>query len=117
LEKAGEIGNFNVVADKTPVFLKKLTYLIENMKPEKTSSAAPASSEDMLYLKDKLYELRAACSTYNIRVAETVLNDLKQKKWPQETDDAINEIQVSLLRGEFKKVLSIVEEILNTPNK
>jgi CheY-like chemotaxis protein/nitrogen-specific signal transduction histidine kinase/HPt (histidine-containing phosphotransfer) domain-containing protein len=114
LEKAGETGNFGAVIDKTPEFIKELKSLIEKINRKETNSAAPASSEDMLYLKDKLYEFRAASSTYSIRVAETVLNELKQKKWPQEIDDALNEIQVSLLRGEFKRVVSIAEKILNT---
>jgi CheY-like chemotaxis protein/two-component sensor histidine kinase len=116
LEKAGETRNFGIVADKTPVFIKKLKTLIEKLNQKKTSNAAPASHDDILYLKEKLYEFRTACETLNIITAETVLKDLKQKTWPQEIDVAINEISEDLLSGEFKKVVSIAEKISNMTN-
>jgi signal transduction histidine kinase/DNA-binding NarL/FixJ family response regulator/HPt (histidine-containing phosphotransfer) domain-containing protein len=111
LEKAGEEHNFDIIADKTPVFIEKLKSLIVKLKPDETGGDAPASREDMCYLKEKLNELKEACNTFNTGIAETVLNDLKQKTWPHAINDAINEISVTFLRGEFKKVVSVAERI------
>jgi signal transduction histidine kinase/CheY-like chemotaxis protein len=116
LEKAGQTRKLNVVIDKTPAFIKKLEALIAKFKPKEVRGAAPVSREDRLYLKEKLHELRTACETFNIRAAETVLTDLKQKTWPQEIVEAINEISVNLLRGEFKKVVSMAGKFTNTPD-
>jgi HPt (histidine-containing phosphotransfer) domain-containing protein len=116
LEKAGEERNFDVVVDKTPVFIENLKSLIGKLKPKEKNNTIPVSRNDMLYLKEKLSELKAACEVFNIRTAEMVLNDLKQKAWAHEADDAINEISVYLLRSEFKKAISIAERIINKPN-
>jgi PAS domain S-box-containing protein len=111
LEKAGVAGDSGVVAGETPAFIHKLKVLIEKIKPKYVSGAVEISRDDMLYLKEKLSGLRAACETFNIRAAEAVLSGLEQKTWPPEIDDAIVEISVGLLRGEFKEVILIAERI------
>jgi CheY-like chemotaxis protein len=116
LEKAGKARNFSVITDKTPVFIKKLAALVAKHKPKETGSAAPASREDMLYLKEKLHAFSTACKDFNIKPAKTALADLKQKTWPQEISDAIHDISVSLLRGDFEKAVSAAENIANTPD-
>jgi CheY-like chemotaxis protein len=121
LENAGKTGNSGFMTDETPLFIGKLKSLIHKLKQAETAqtavhdSAALASGGDMLYLKEKLIEFTAACEAYNIRAAETFLNDLKQKAWPQEIDDAMKEISVNILRGEFENAVSVAERILNTP--
>jgi CheY-like chemotaxis protein len=114
LEKAGETRNIDVIFDETPALLENLKALIVKLKPKEKSFADEVSSDDMLYLKEKLYELGTAGETFNIRAAETVLVDLEQRTWPREIGEALNEISVSLLRGEFKKVVSIAKKITNT---
>jgi HPt (histidine-containing phosphotransfer) domain-containing protein len=111
LEKAGRTRNLDAVIDKTPAFIRKLESLIEKLKPKETGEAAPASRDDLLDLKEKLREFRTACRAFNKKAAESVLADLKLKTWPQEINDALNEISVGLLRGEYKKVLSMAEKI------
>jgi PAS domain S-box-containing protein len=116
LEKAGEARNIGVMADETPALIENLKTLIAKFKPQETFSVGEASPEEMLFLKEKLYELRTACETFNIRAAETVLTDLKQKTWPRVIDEDINEISLSLLRGEFKKVVSLAGKTANSLN-
>jgi CheY-like chemotaxis protein len=116
LENAGETPDFSIIADKIPVFIEKLKSLIEKLKPQETGGAAPASYDDMLCLKEKLSEFSTACETFNIRTVKAVLNDLKQKTWPQEITNDINEISVSVVHGDFKKAVSVAERILNTPD-
>jgi signal transduction histidine kinase/ABC-type amino acid transport substrate-binding protein/DNA-binding NarL/FixJ family response regulator len=111
LEKAGEARDFDVVLGETPALLENLKALIAKLKPQEKSLAGEVSREDRLYLKEKLYELGTACETFNIRAAETVLLDLGQRSWPGEIDEALNEISLSLLRGEFKKAVSLAKKI------
>jgi CheY-like chemotaxis protein len=116
LEKAGRARNLDVIIDKTPALIKKLEAVIVKYTPKETGSAGEISADDMLCLKEKLHEFKTACNTFNIRRAKAVLADLKQKTWPQETGDAIHEISVNLLRGDFEKAVSVAEKITNTLN-
>jgi CheY-like chemotaxis protein len=111
LEKAGRTRNLDAMIDKTPAFIKKLESLIARLKPKETGEACKASRDDLFDLKEKLQEFRAACQSFNKKSAESVLADLTQKTWPPEIDDALNEISVGLLRGEYKKVLSLAERL------
>jgi CheY-like chemotaxis protein len=114
LEKAGETRNIDVIFDETPALIENLKALIAKFEPKEKSFDGEISRDDMLFLKEKLSELGTAGKTFNIRAAETVLIDLGQRTWPREIGEALNEISVSLLRGEFKKVVSIAGKILNT---
>jgi CheY-like chemotaxis protein/anti-sigma regulatory factor (Ser/Thr protein kinase)/HPt (histidine-containing phosphotransfer) domain-containing protein len=116
LEKAGEARDIGIIAEQTPAFLTELKALTEKLKPKGKAKTFETSHEDMLYFKEKLNVLKTACEDYNIRTAETVLSDLKQKNWSQKIDDDINELSVSLLLGDFEKVVSVAERIMDTPN-
>jgi CheY-like chemotaxis protein/anti-sigma regulatory factor (Ser/Thr protein kinase) len=115
LEQASEAQNFWIVADKTPVFIKKLKILTAKLMPKEIKTAGEVSPDNMLYLKNKLSVLESACESFDRRAAKTVLGDLQGKKWPDVIDNGIDEISACLLRGEFKKAASIIEEIKNTP--
>jgi CheY-like chemotaxis protein len=112
LEEAGKARDLGVVADETPEFISQLKSLMVKLKPEEISRAVMVSRDDMLYLTKKMSELASACKNFNIRAAKEASNDLKQKTWPQEIDEALNEISLALLRGDFKKVVSIADELL-----
>jgi CheY-like chemotaxis protein len=111
LEKAAEARNIGAIVGGTPALMENLKTLVAKFKPQEIQDAGEASRDDVLYLKEKLYELRTACETFNIRTAEAVLTDLKQKTWPRAMDEAINEISLCLLRGEFKKAVSAAENM------
>jgi CheY-like chemotaxis protein len=104
LEKAGETRDFGVMVGETPALIQKLRSLIARLKTQEVRDDAPASPEDMLYLREKLSAFRTACETFNVRAAEVLLLDLRQKTWPRETGDDLQELSVHLLRGEFKKL-------------
>jgi CheY-like chemotaxis protein len=111
LEKAGRARDLGVVIDKTPAFIKQLESLTAEFRPRETGDAAPASRDDLLYLKEKLRGFRTACQAFNIKSAKTALADLGQKTWPREIEEALNEISAGLLRGEYKKVMASAEKI------
>jgi predicted enzyme involved in methoxymalonyl-ACP biosynthesis len=115
LEQAGMAKDLKVIAGETPLFIEELTALTAKLK--QTESAAPdvpvsITAEDALYLNEKLSGFITACDMLNIRAAKTFLNDIKQKTWLRETDEAINEISVNLLRGEYNKAASAAEKLL-----
>jgi signal transduction histidine kinase/DNA-binding NarL/FixJ family response regulator len=109
LEKAGRTRDLGVVIDRTPAFMERLESLAAAFKPRE--AGAPASGDDLLYLKEKLQEFRTACQAFNIKSAKTALADLRQKTWPPEIDEALNEISAGLLRGEYKKVVASAETL------
>jgi CheY-like chemotaxis protein/HPt (histidine-containing phosphotransfer) domain-containing protein len=115
LEKASDAHDLGIVTNETPPFISKIKTLVEKLRPKNTSTVE-TSYEDMLYLKEKLSELIKACETYSVRASDMILNDLKQKMWTQEIDDAINEIALSLLCGDFKKAVFVAGE-LEKPSK
>jgi CheY-like chemotaxis protein/nitrogen-specific signal transduction histidine kinase len=114
LEQAGETRKLDVITDRTPAFINELQSLAERLKPNEANNAVNVSPGEMIYLKEKLYDLQTACESFKIRNAKTVLTDLKQKTWPQEIHDAIDEISVDILSGAFKKVGPLVEKLVNT---
>jgi HPt (histidine-containing phosphotransfer) domain-containing protein len=107
LETAGEKGDLILLAAKTPAFIKKLQALLQKLKRPKAEGET--ESGDMGFLKDKLEEIKAACAAFDMDAAKAVLDDLNLKSWRCDTADILDEISVSLLRGEVKKVVAAAE--------
>jgi hypothetical protein len=108
------VKNFDVMADRTPAFIYELQSLAERLKPDEANGEVNVSQGEMIYLKEKLHDLQTACESFKIRDAKTALADLRQKTWPQEIREAIDEISVDILSGAFKKVAPLVEKLVNT---
>jgi len=116
LEQAGQKHDFDLIMDKTPAFIEALQLLIDNIKQTNKSKLAylnnntEISRENIVFLQEKLYEIIAACEMFNKKAVKTALDNIKQKTWPLELSDIIEEISVNLLRGEFKKVISAAKK-------
>ena len=106
LEEAGRERNLALIADDTPAFMAELRALIEDFKREESGGAEP-SQADEVFLREKLDAIKTACEKFNIKAAKAALAELKVRTWPREAGDLIDEISVSLLRGEFKHVAFI----------
>jgi CheY-like chemotaxis protein len=111
LEQAGSIQDFDVILDETPDFINALQIFINNSNPPAADNDTNASEDDIMILRDKLNEIQSACKAYDIKTAKIVLSELKNKTWPKETIDKINEISWELTRGDFNKVISTIETI------
>jgi len=117
LEKAGLEKNFMVIKNETPVFLEALESLVNKYSVKEES--APVSSEnkeitaeDAGYLWDKLSVIKAACATFNIQEVRNALEDLRQRIWPQNINNNLNEISVHLLHSAFKTIEAITENTM-----
>ncbi|MCL2442037.1 MAG: transporter substrate-binding domain-containing protein [Treponema sp.] len=112
LEQAGQNRNISVITNKTPAFINALRTLIEKYKSAETNNAAEISPDDMIFLHEKLNDIITAGETFEVRAVKSALAELNQKTWPRELNDMIKEVSLNLLRGDFKKVISVSQMIL-----
>jgi signal transduction histidine kinase/CheY-like chemotaxis protein/HPt (histidine-containing phosphotransfer) domain-containing protein len=114
LEQAGNEKNFSVIKEETPAFKDALQSLIDKHKPalkeETKDETTEISSEDTVYLKDKLIEIKTACEAFDVTAAKNALEDMRKKTWPRYVNDALDEISVHLLHSAFKKAEAVVEK-------
>ncbi|MDR0496035.1 MAG: PAS domain S-box protein [Treponema sp.] len=125
LEQAAGNGDMEVISNKTPDFIEALRSLNDRIKsPDETSAgagdgatggsgdSAGVSDDDMVFLREKLNEIKTACEKVNVKSAKAALAAIKQKTWPQEISKMLKEIQINLIDGDLRKVVSIAEEAL-----
>jgi hypothetical protein len=65
----------------------------------------------MGYLRVKLGEIIEACEGFQKKAAKAAHDDLSQKTWPRPIQEALENIAIHLLRGEFKKIIALAETI------
>ena len=111
LEHAGGEKNYGLMASDTPLLTDALLALVKKLKTDNTEYAEKISSGDMVFLRQKLDDIKSACESFNIKAAKKSLSDLRQKALPRAAADICEEISIGLLRGEFKKVLADIEKI------
>jgi len=118
LEHAAQNREISVLAAETTEFMHTLQALLGKYKrPETDNNDGPyaleVSNEDMDFLRNKLNEIKTACENLIIKDAKTALNELKQKKWPRKISDAIDEISLFLIRGEYSKAADAAADAVN----
>lgn len=117
LEQAGNNGDISAILNETSTFINAFQPLIEKLmvlpEPAQTDDSAEISSDDMLFIRDKMNDIKTACKEFNKKDIKTALNDLKQKALPQMYKDILEEISVNLLHGEFNKIISAAEKIIS----
>jgi len=107
LELAGKDRNFTVMSDETPSFINSLKSLITKYKPEDEINDTDISNDDLLYLNDSLLNIKTACEALNKQAVKIILNSLRQKKWPDHINSALESISVHLLHSEFDTAANI----------
>jgi PAS domain S-box-containing protein len=110
LEQAGEKNEIDEITSKTPPFIYKLKSLINRIKPEESDNPVELSDSDMEFLKVKLTDIKTACGRIKKSDAKAALDTLKQKAWPRNISDLLDEISELLLLGKFKMIVSTVEK-------
>jgi HPt (histidine-containing phosphotransfer) domain-containing protein len=113
LEQAGNEQNIAVITEETPAFTDALRLLIDKRKPAHNDAVTEISAEDMLYLRDKLLEVKTACEAFDITAAKKALDDMRQKAWPRYVNETLDEISVHLLHSAFKKAAAAAENMKN----
>ncbi|MCL2720521.1 MAG: transporter substrate-binding domain-containing protein [Treponema sp.] len=119
LEQAGQKRDFDEIAN-TPAFTDKLQSLLDKYKPlelnkeESDAEAAEISAEENKFLIKKLQDIKYESANLNKSAVKTLLADLIQKTWSVDVNTVLEEISVNLLRGDFKKIVSVTEKGINS---
>jgi CheY-like chemotaxis protein/HPt (histidine-containing phosphotransfer) domain-containing protein len=115
LEQAGRDGNIDMIADETPEFLASLQTLIEELTPKKENgenrNITKTSGGDQVFLRYKLRVFEAACADYDKKSAKKAISDLKEKTWPVQIDNALDEISEYLLFSDFDEAVNTAKKI------
>jgi signal transduction histidine kinase/DNA-binding NarL/FixJ family response regulator len=110
LERAGKDGDLAVITEETPEFINALLVLIDKYKPVINHNTVEITDSDTAYLREKLLKIKEACQAFDVTTAEEALNDLRQKAWPRNVNETLDEISVHLLHGTFRKAAAVAEE-------
>ena len=111
LEQASSNAEIPIILTMAPEFINSLKLLLEKLKK-------PGSEEnvevvhDSAFLQEKMNEIKEACGRLNIKDAKNALNELKQKRWPRKISEVIYEISLYLIRGEYPKVVSAADRVM-----
>jgi len=113
LEQAGNEKDIAVITEETPAFIEALMSLIDKHKPANNDETTEISDSDTVYLRDKLLEIKTACEALDITAAKEALDNLRQRTWPRNVNEALDEISVHLLHSAFKKAATAAANFLN----
>jgi signal transduction histidine kinase/CheY-like chemotaxis protein len=117
LEQAGEKRDTTAISIDISGFMYSLQAFLSKHKksPSKKddNNQQGVSDDDIVFLKEKLNGIKTACAKFNQKDAKTALNEIKRKIWSQKTSDIINDISLYLIRGEYEKVESAIDEAMN----
>jgi len=112
LEQAAEKGNTDEVLSKTPEFINSLEIIVEKFKPKRTKNSLKISDEEITVLQNKLNKIKAACEDFDTETATKELDEISSGKWSSYINEFLNEISVNLLRGDLKKAISFLSELI-----
>jgi len=117
LEKAGLDKNFALIKNETHVFLEALKSMINKYKAKEDENIVypdhkELTAQDVSFLWEKLATIKTACAAFNNRDVKNALDELKQKIWPRNINDNLNEISVHLLHSAFKTIEAITENTM-----
>jgi len=112
MEKAGEEKSLEVISKAAPDFIKALRELIEKMKPSYEEIDVDVSDEDMIFLREKLKEIKTLSLSFSKNAVRSALDELNQKKWPRHISSALDEISTFILHSAFKKAAALAERTM-----
>ena len=114
LENAGNEKLYDVMKEGTPVLINILKSFINTNLSEilKNNDVNNEENEyDFSYLYVKLNEFKDACAKFDKQNVNAVLNDLKQKKWPSNIKNLLEELSLDITHSAFKKAIAAADRI------
>ena len=112
LEKAGNERNFDIMSNETSAFINALQSLVKKLTLCEDGDNMEITDEDMVFLREKLIEIKAACAVFDKRAVKTAMNDLKQKTWSSRINPVLDDITLHILHSAFKKAADAAENCL-----
>jgi len=115
MEQAGRDKDIKQILSDLPAFLESLYSIIYKFesKEEKQRVIKEEIRGDISMLKEKLLEIKAACSVYNKKAAKDLIAELKEKSWSSEIEELLSAIAGFLLHSDFDDAAKIIEKHLN----
>jgi len=116
LEEAGRSQNIAQIANDTPTFLSSLRAIISKINPNKNNdnkAEVVISEEEEKALIEKLSVIQKACIEYEKKTVKNTLAQLKEKTWPQEINNLLDDLSEQLLHSEFIKIANIIDNYKN----
>jgi PAS domain S-box-containing protein len=117
LEQAGINLNTVMISAETPEFVKMLKSLLARYKPAQEDDNLEISAEDLNFLREKLFVIKSACTTFDNNIIKTALKDLGQKKWPGYINNVLDDIAAYILHSKFKVVANITDNVVKNLKK
>jgi signal transduction histidine kinase/CheY-like chemotaxis protein len=115
LEQAGREKDLNLMSAETRNFLEALQAVIGKIKPKDDDGAdVEETREALVYLREKLTDIKNACDAYDKKAVKNTLNELKEKTWSHKTKEVMNSIADHLLHSEFDEVSSLAASYIST---
>jgi signal transduction histidine kinase/CheY-like chemotaxis protein len=114
LEEAGREKDLNLMTTETKNFLEALQSVIEKIKPKDDDANIEDTQEALVYLREKLTDIKNACNAYDKKAAKNTLNEVKEKTWSRKTKELINSIAEHLLHSEFDKVSDLADSYIKS---
>jgi len=114
LEKAGREKNIEYILTALPSFMEQLYDIVHRFETKNEHREETKKTEgDMSFLKEKIMEIRAACSVYNRKAAKDLLAELRTKSWPPSVNECLIAIAGFLLHSEFDEAAKTIEKFVN----
>jgi len=113
LERLGREKDIKNIMARVPGFLEALYSIIYKFEAkEEIQRAAVEIEGDNEILKEKLAEIRAACTVYNKKATKDMIAELKEMAWPPETEEILSAISGFLLHSDFDDAVKVIESYL-----
>jgi len=103
-------GEITILLKETSEFIMNLKSFLKKIKSQEADDRCECSHDDMVFLQNKLNDIKTACGKLIPKDAKKALNELKQKTWPGRINSYLEEISLYLLRGEYSKAVSAAEK-------
>jgi len=109
-QAVGNNSEITLISSEIHKFINILQDFLKKIKLKETDDNMEVSGEDIIFLREKLNEIKTACGNFHVIDAKKALINIRQKKWSKKINEILSEISMCLLRGEFVKVEDAVEK-------
>jgi len=118
LEQEGRNRDAALMESETPEFLEKLRTIVGKLKAlDETKEGGEPTTEDRVYLRERLLVIRNECEAYNREAAKAVITELEQKMWSHTIKEPLDSMAELLLAGDFNEVSGAAGKIIDMISK
>jgi hypothetical protein len=113
LEEAGRAKDMQIIDKETDMFVHALKDVVLKLTPTNNTGNFEMSTADNTMLREKMATIRVACEMFEKKAIKGLLSQLKQKEWPDQINEILNDFTFNLLHSNFEGILDDVNEMLS----